>query len=117
MMSFGRENRNRIISVFLHVLKDRASCVARQSELPFSIALIRRDFREELTENPYTEHRDHLETVFVQLESFLAEADYRTVQGFQLIKSLAQEECKEPHAGTGYIIPTNPWGRQRRDGR
>lgn len=89
-------SRWEIISAYINVLENCVSPVENESLLPFSKDVIRRAIYEELTVNPDSEFRGHLEIAFARLESFLPYDKFKVIREFKVVSSVALRM-----AGTG----------------
>ncbi len=89
-------SRWEIISAYINVLENCVSPVENESLLPFSKDVIRRAIYEELTVNPDSEFRGHLEIAFARLESFLPYDEFKVIREFKVVSSVALRM-----AGTG----------------
>ena len=88
------ERRIEIIAAYAHVLEHCSSPVEPESALPYPKELIRQAIHDELTENPETEFRSHLEIAFVRLESFLPAVEYEVLSNFKMADMKAIEVAK-----------------------
>jgi len=88
------KQRSDVISSYEQLLERYATPMARETDLPYPKALIRRAIYEELRENPDSEIRSYLEIAFVQLECFLPPEEFNVVHDFKRAGVLAQELAK-----------------------
>ncbi len=88
------KQRSDVISSYEQLLERYATPMARETDLPYPKALIRRAICDELRENPDSEMRSYLEIAFVQLECFLPPEEFNVVHDFKRAGALAQELAK-----------------------
>jgi len=84
------ERRWHVLTAYGKVLEACSSSFELESQLPFPKHLIREAIRAELTENPDSDLRSHLEIAYAQLEAFLPAEDFRIMQEFRAAGSLAR---------------------------
>lgn len=88
----GMKRRREIIDAYSSILgSNPRSTLMNESHLPFPRELIQQSIFEELSENPDSMLRDHLEIAYAQLECFLPSEQYELVNGFTLAGRLAEE--------------------------
>ena len=85
-----RERRCELISAYLHLLEKMNEPIASETVLPASKEQIRCAIFHELTEQPGSDRRHHLEIAYVQLESFVPQDEYRVVADFKKASRLAE---------------------------
>ena len=86
-----RERRCELISAYLHLLEKMNEPIASETVLPASKEQIRCAIFHELTEQPGSDRRHHLEIAYVQLESFVPQDEYRVVADFKKALFVEQE--------------------------